>query len=139
MADVRRILGELPDDIDQHPTADGRGKSIEESIARFARCFGWDAADAPLDEWREAAESIAVQQGRDIAAAVAEVMEATELPPAAPIIAAGIGAELIQALAQDLDRECQQFGSLTNATDDCRTWATRCAPAVAVALLAQGD
>ena len=26
MADVRRILGELPDGVDQHDTLDGRGK-----------------------------------------------------------------------------------------------------------------
>jgi probable H4MPT-linked C1 transfer pathway protein len=139
MADVRRILGELPDDVDQHPTADGRGKSLEESIARFARCFGWDAADASLDEWREAAESIAVQQGRDIGSAVAELLIGAELPPAAPIIAAGIGADVITALAHDLEREVTRFGDLADATDDCRDWATRCAPAVAVASLAGSD
>ncbi len=49
MADVRRILGTLPADVDQHATLDGRGTSVEESIARFARCFGRDAADAAAD------------------------------------------------------------------------------------------
>ncbi len=46
MADVRRILGELPDGVDQHDTLDGHGKTINESVTRFARCFGRDAIDA---------------------------------------------------------------------------------------------
>ena len=49
MADVRRVLGTLADDVDQHDTADGRGKSVAESVARFARVFG---RDAPTRPWR---------------------------------------------------------------------------------------
>jgi uncharacterized hydantoinase/oxoprolinase family protein len=66
-------------------------------------------------------------------------MITAQLPPAAPIIAAGIGAGVITALAKDLARDCISFAEFANATDDCREWATRCAPAVAVALLAGSD
>ena len=46
MADVHRILGSLPEEADQMPTADGRAKTIEASRARLARMVGHDAGDA---------------------------------------------------------------------------------------------
>jgi probable H4MPT-linked C1 transfer pathway protein len=137
MADVRRILGTLPEDADQHDTADGRGKSLEESLERFARCFGRDRLEASLEDWRTAAYTIADQQMADIGEAVAEVLGATPIPAGAPVIAAGIGAALIAPLAADLGRPCHQFGDIIEADASCRLWATRCAPAVAVALLAE--
>ena len=136
MGDVRRVLGTLPDDVDQHPTLDGRGKSLEESIARFARCFGCDAPDATLDDWRAAAGDIAGQQMREIRSAIEEVLQATALPANAPIVVAGIGANAIETIARNIGRRSLRFGTLAGAADDCREWATRCAPAVAVALLA---
>ncbi len=135
MADVRRILGELHADVDQHETADRRGVSLEESLARFARCFGRDRAEALLGDWRDAARAIADQQMHGLAAAAAQVLVATPIPGGAPIIAAGIGASLIAALAADLGRSCRLFGDLIDAADDARGWATACAPAAAVALL----
>ncbi len=137
MADVRRVLGMLPGDVDQHATLDGRGKSAEESMARLARCFGRDATNATIDAWQAAARDIAAQQGREIRSAMEEALAAVPLPASAPIVAAGIGAEVIADLARDMGRTCLHFGTLADANDDCREWATRCAPAVAVALLAQ--
>jgi probable H4MPT-linked C1 transfer pathway protein len=139
MADVRRILGELPHDTDNHDTADHRGKSFDESVARFARSLGHDSAETTLDDWRVAARDIADQQMRVIYDACSQVLAATPLPHAATVIAAGIGAPLIDTLAGNLTRPCCSFGSLADTTDDCRLWATRCAPAVAVALLAAAN
>ncbi len=136
MADVGRILGELPRDIDQHETADHRGKSLDESVSRVARSLGYDGADATLDDWRNVARNIAEQQMRAIHDACSQVVTATPLPDDAPIVAAGIGAPLIEALARKLARPCRTFGDLANATENCRLWATRCAPATAIALLA---
>jgi probable H4MPT-linked C1 transfer pathway protein len=138
MADVRRILGELPDGVDQHDTLDGRGKSVEESLARFARCFGRDAADVSVGDWRTAARDIAGRQMSDVRGAVTDVLAAAGLPSYAPIVAAGVGAPQIDVLARTLGRKALRFGALAAATSDCEEWATRCAPAVAVALLAQG-
>jgi probable H4MPT-linked C1 transfer pathway protein len=138
MADVRRILGELPEGVDQHVTLDGRGKSAEESVARFARCFGRDAGDAHAGEWRAAAGDIADRQMSDVRAAVTDVLAVAGLPSHAPIVVAGIGAPQVETLARMLGRETLHFGSLAMATPDCEEWATRCAPAVAVALLAAG-
>ncbi len=139
MADVRRVLGGLPDGVDQHRTADGRGTSLEESLARFARCFGRDRADATLEEWRAAAREIADRQMHEILKAVGEVVAVTPLPDDAPIISAGIGAEAVTELATELNRPSRTFGDLIGAAEDCRTWATRCAPASSVAMLAHRD
>lgn len=139
MADVYRIVGRLPDDVDQHQTADGRGTSLEESLARFARCFGHDRADATYEDWREVAGEIADKQMHEILVAIGEVRTATPMPDGAPIVAAGIGSDAVAALARELNRPSRAFGDLIPVAEDCRTWATRCAPAAAVALLAARD
>lgn len=139
MADARRILGELPDNADQQDTTDRRGKTLDESVARFARSLGRDSVDATRDDWSDAARDILDQQLRTIHNACSEVLAATPLPADAPVVAAGIGAYLIETLASKLARPCRNFGDLVNATDDCRLWATRCAPAAAIALLATDE
>jgi probable H4MPT-linked C1 transfer pathway protein len=137
MADVRRILGELPDGVDQHATVDGRGTSVEESGARLARCFGRDAADASFEDWRSAARDIADRQLAEVRAAIEDVLTRSTLTSDAPVVAAGIGAAQIEAIARALGRPTLRFAALANAAPDYEEWATRCAPAVAVALLAQ--
>lgn len=136
MADVRRVLDALPDGLDQHPTLDGRGKSPAESLERFARCFGRDAAEFSTDAWRIAAAGILAQQMDDIADAVRHVLAEAQLPDEAPIVAAGIGNFEIAALARQLGRRHISFADVADADASCRDWASRCAPAVAVALLA---
>jgi probable H4MPT-linked C1 transfer pathway protein len=136
MADVRRILGELPHGLDQHATADGRGKSVEESTARFARVFGRDAEDASMDDWRAAAREIADKQMREIRIATASVLATHKQLGGAPVVVAGIGAPQVAALMAQEGKKIVRFGALANATPDCEEWTTHCAPAVAVALLA---
>jgi probable H4MPT-linked C1 transfer pathway protein len=136
MADVRRITDELPEDLRDYETADGRGTSLEDCLARFARCFGRDRADAALEDWRKSAHVIADRQTAEISSAIAEVLTARPVPDGAPVIAAGIGAPLIPPLAADLGRTCRAFGDLIEVDEECRAWAKRCAPAVSVALLA---
>jgi probable H4MPT-linked C1 transfer pathway protein len=137
MADVRRVLGELPHGVDQHATADGRGKSVEESVARFARVFGRDAEDASMEEWRSAARDLADKQTAEIRRAVITVMSGAAPLRESPIVVAGIGAPQVAALMTQEGKEIVCFSALANATPDCEDWATRCAPAAAVALLAQ--
>ena len=139
MADVRRILGTLPADVDQHATLDGRGTSVQESTARFARCFGRDAADAATEDWCACGREAADRQIAEVRAAIGDVLAASALPAGAPMVAAGIGDAEIRTLAAMLGRPSIDFGTLAAATPDCGEWATYCAPAVAVALLAQTD
>ena len=44
MADVHRILGNIPAGADQMATADGRDKTVDASRVRLARMVGRDAA-----------------------------------------------------------------------------------------------
>ena len=62
MADVHRILGTLPPDVDLMATADGREKTIAASRARLARMLGADAADADEGTWTLVARWFAESQ-----------------------------------------------------------------------------
>jgi probable H4MPT-linked C1 transfer pathway protein len=136
MADVRRILGELPGGLDQHATADGRGKSVEESVARFARVFGRDAEGAPIDEWRAAAREFADKQMTEIRLASNVVLAQADHVDG-PVVVAGVGAPQLEVLMHYQRRETVRFGVLAGAMPECADWATYCAPAAALALLAQ--
>jgi probable H4MPT-linked C1 transfer pathway protein len=135
MADVHRILGDLRDGVDQHATADGRGKSLDESIARFARMFGRDAHEGTLEDWRASAEFVRIAQLTSIEEGISAVLADTAITANAPLVAAGTGASEVACIAERLGRPHVVFGDLATAADDCRTWATACAPAVSVAHL----
>lgn len=135
-ADLRRIIGDLPDGVDVQDTADGRGTSVEECIGRLARIFGRDAVEGSLQDWRNAARYLADRQLRSIEDAAAQVISASGLDAAAPVVAAGIGAPVVQDLAGRLGRTVLAFADLADAEPGARHWAGRCAPATALALLA---
>jgi (4-(4-[2-(gamma-L-glutamylamino)ethyl]phenoxymethyl)furan-2-yl)methanamine synthase len=138
MADVRRILGDLPDDVDQHDTADGRGKSVDESLGRLARMFGRDNSEGDLAVWQTSAAFLADVQLRSILEGCRQVLAANPMSPAAPIIAAGIGAKDVGAVAGRLGRQFIPFAEVARATESTSLWATRCAPAASAALLLAG-
>ncbi|MFT3730609.1 MAG: hydantoinase/oxoprolinase family protein [Hyphomicrobium sp.] len=134
MADVRRILGSLPDDVDQHETADGRGKTQQESLDRFARGFGRDGDMRHLSTWRASAAYVEERQIRSIDDGALQVLSR---PGTAidGVVTAGIGASAAARVAVRLGLPSVTFGELIAAEDGQQLWATRCAPAVAVALL----
>jgi (4-(4-[2-(gamma-L-glutamylamino)ethyl]phenoxymethyl)furan-2-yl)methanamine synthase len=134
MADVRRVLGELLDDVDLHDTADGRGKSVEESLARLARGFGRDAEMRHLTTWQASAVHIRDEQLRSIVEGAIQVLSRPGLELTS-VVAAGIGAPVAEIIAQRLGLPCMTFGEVINAELKSRLWATRCAPAVSVAML----
>jgi probable H4MPT-linked C1 transfer pathway protein len=138
-ADARRVVGQLPEGVDQHATADGRGTSVEESAARLARMFCRDMADGTLADWRESARDILEQQIAAILDGVAQVLARSPLAADAPVIAAGIGADVAADIARRIGRTSVSFGDLTGASPEVALWATRCAPAVAVAMLSDRD
>ena len=138
MADVRRVLGELPDDVDLHDTADGRGKSIKESLARMARGFGRDGEMRHLATWQVAALHICDEQLHSIFDGAIQVLSRPGLEIDI-VVAAGIGAPVAHAIANRLGLGCIDFGEFIGADASCRLWATRCAPAVAVALLSSAS
>jgi probable H4MPT-linked C1 transfer pathway protein len=136
MADVYRLTGELPPHADQHATADGRGKSLKESAVRLARMVGRDASAASEETWRTLARAIAGRQLQQLQDAAARVMSAAALPSEAPLVGAGVGRFVAEALARRLARRYRGFDSLITACDgETAAQAADAAPAVAVALL----
>lgn len=131
MADVRRVLGWLPEGVDQHGTSDGRGKTVAESRARMARCFGRDAEAGEEADWVEAARAIADIQ-------VVSIIDGCRQVGAAhgQVVAAGIGSGVVAQVAGRLGRPVVTFGRLIGALPEWAEWATRCAPAVSVVMLA---
>ena len=136
VADVYRVLGVLPAGADQHPTADGRDRSVESSARRLARMLGRDFAPDELPAYRRLAAQLAGCQSRHIVAAAKRVTARAALPASAPVIGAGVGRFLAQRVAERLGRPYSDFGSLIAAEPAVREEAARAAPAAAVALLA---
>jgi probable H4MPT-linked C1 transfer pathway protein len=139
MADVWRLAGDLPDDADPYPAADQRGKSPEESAARLARMLGRDASEAELAEWITLARYFADCQLAEIEHTARGLAERDALPPRAPVIGAGCGRFIAKQLAERLGCPYLDFADLIDAAPEAREMAARCAPAVAVALLAARD
>lgn len=134
MADVYRALGELPDGVDVHATADGRGTSQAESCARLARCFGRDFKDGTEAIWQPAARHVAHVQLQTMMNGVLQVLSAT--PECGHlVVSAGIGSHIVGEIARRIGAGHVTFAGATGITGGPEIWATRCAPAVAMALL----
>jgi len=136
MADVYRLSGELPEDADPYPTPDQRGKGSEHSAARLARMLGLDASDAPMSEWIALANDFAGHQLALLEEAANQVLSKASVPAGAPIVGAGCGQFLISRLAGRLGRNYVDFTDTIDVEPNAREMAGRCAPAVAVAILA---
>lgn len=134
-ADVYRLTGELDPDLDQHDTADHRGKDRRATCARLARMIGRDARDAGAADWIDLARTFRSAQLRLIEDAVAQVLAASALSVEAPVVAAGCGDFLVREIAGHLGRRCIEFDRLLGATGPAARWARVCAPSVAVAVL----
>jgi (4-(4-[2-(gamma-L-glutamylamino)ethyl]phenoxymethyl)furan-2-yl)methanamine synthase len=136
-ADVWRLLGLLPEDSDQHPAADGGPKTIEGSARRLARMVGADLGDAPPAAWAEVARAFAREQEATLLRAARRQLSRGLLAGDAPVVATGGGAFIARRLAEALGRPCRDLASLVEAAPQAAAGVGRCAPAVAVALLAR--
>jgi probable H4MPT-linked C1 transfer pathway protein len=136
MADVHRLTGALPEDADQLPAADGRGKTQEDSARRLARMLGRDLGSAAMGDWRRLAVHLAERQLQTLQSAADRILSRGTLDDDAPIVGAGVGRFLARGLAQRLRRPYVDFAELVEGETAAREWAARCAPAAAVAILA---
>lgn len=139
MADVYRLTGELPENYDMADTADGAGKSSEESARRLARMVGCDLADATMQQWRDLAYSVKSQQMRLLQTALERSLSRALLSDEAPLVGAGAGRFLVKELAQCLRRPYRDATALISATPGTADWAGVCLPAYAVAWLSIKD
>lgn len=141
MADVYRVLGELPAGADQYETADGRPADFAHSCARLARMLGTDADDAHRDALTGCARQLRAAQLRAIDAGLAQLASRRGVPAglAMTLVAAGAGAFLVPRLAALHDARVVDFAALAEAPPALAASAAQCAPAVAVARLAAAE
>jgi probable H4MPT-linked C1 transfer pathway protein len=137
IADVYRLLGCLPTDVDQQGTADARGKSLDETCGRLARMIGRDAADASAAEWKELARHFAGLQLGHIENAVLHVLSRRNLPRGAPVVGCGVGRFVARKLAKRLRRPYRDLSSLLATGPGAEPLVSSYATAAAVALLAE--
>jgi probable H4MPT-linked C1 transfer pathway protein len=136
-ADVHRLCGRLPEDADQLPAADGGEKTAEGSARRLARMIGRDAESLPITAWRRLAAWLARAQSRQLEDACERLLSRVPLPDDAPLIGAGVGRFLTAELATRLQRPYLEFAQLLPGGRAGPDRVSDCAPAVAVAWLAQ--
>jgi (4-(4-[2-(gamma-L-glutamylamino)ethyl]phenoxymethyl)furan-2-yl)methanamine synthase len=139
MADVWRMLGELPEGADPYPTPDLKGKSTQESAARLARMLGRDLNDAGLLALADLAGYFAECQLAEIEAAAAALLAREAMPAEAPVIGAGCGRFAARRVAERLGRAYCDFADLLDCAPGARDMAATCAPAVAVGILAASE
>ena len=140
IADAWRVLGRLPEDADQHPTADGRGKSVAESRLRLSRMIGVDVAEADDEAWRGLAAAYAERQIRLVHDGALLALSGAGLPAGAPVVAGGVGRFVVAEVARRLGRDCLDLADLIPVADGPNAAAVArraadCAPAAAMALL----
>jgi (4-(4-[2-(gamma-L-glutamylamino)ethyl]phenoxymethyl)furan-2-yl)methanamine synthase len=135
-ADVYRLTGELDKRYDQHASADGAEKTPQASARRLARMVGRDARELPLESWQMLAASFRAAQLDRIRRAAQQALLRAAVAPAGVLVAAGSGAFLVPELARALRRPATVFDRLVNSRIDDAAVGV-CAPAVAVAMLAQ--
>jgi len=138
MADVHRLTGNLDTAHDMAETADGAGKSLQESSRRLARMVGRDLDDAAMDRWVELAFFLADAQLQDVRVAVERVLSRGMEDESLPLIGAGAGRFMVRELARQMRRDYVDFADLLEGTNDLKAWAAVCAPAFAIAWLAGG-
>ncbi|MBX9925660.1 MAG: hypothetical protein K2Y05_04830 [Hyphomicrobiaceae bacterium] len=134
MADVYRVLGTLPDGLDQMATADGRSTSREDSTARLARMFGRDTEPGEEASWMAAARHIAASHLRAIEDGCLQVLSA-EPDCGRLIVSAGIGASLAVEIARRSGATHVPFAVIAGVSEALAERAGQAAPATALALL----
>jgi (4-(4-[2-(gamma-L-glutamylamino)ethyl]phenoxymethyl)furan-2-yl)methanamine synthase len=139
MADIWRLLGDLPAGADPYPTPDLKGKSTQESAARLARMLGRDASEAGLLAWADVARHFAEIQLAEIEVAAATLALREDIQPDAPVIGAGCGRFIAREVARRMGRDFYDFSELIQCNPEMRETAAVCAPAVAVGLLAANE
>lgn len=137
-ADVYRLSGELDEADDMAPTADGAGKTAQDSARRLARMIGHDLDAAPQAQWETLALAFREQQISRIKHAALRCYSRHIIAADAPLIGAGVGRFLVQQLAHQLGRPYIDVNAMLMAQSDIsRHWAGICLPAYAVARLGQ--
>ncbi|MFS8036311.1 hydantoinase/oxoprolinase family protein [Xanthobacter sp. AM11] len=140
-ADIHRLTGDLPEEADLHPAADGGPKTRDASARRLLRMVGRDLAGeacraaGTLAEAEALAAAAAEAQLFRLHQSLAQVLSARNAPRHAPLLGAGVGRFMVQRLAERVGRPYRDAGLLLAGSRRLAAEAADCAPAVAVARL----
>jgi len=134
-ADIYRLTGELIDEDDMVETADGAGKTELESARRLARMIGRDVEDEEISAWKTLAFEFRKAQLMRLQEALTSLVDTNQ---DMPLLGAGAGRFLVQALANKMNRSYLDVESLLNTSKSATRCASICLPAVAVASLSLG-
>jgi len=135
-ADVYRLTGELDEAADMADTADGATKSMEDSARRLARMVGCDINDAPKAAWIGLARAFRQTQITLLSQAAMRCLSRNCTDQASPIVGAGAGSFLVNALATQLNRPYLDIATLIQGDSAAsKHMAAVCLPAYAVAYL----
>ena len=136
MADVYRITGDLDEQFDLMPAADGGRKTRYHSIKRLARMLGadYDESDA-MEPWVDVAHHIAEKQFEKIDRAFNRVANRAGTTVLKNIVAAGAGRFIIRKLASRNGYGATDFEDLLPSSNKNLRDANNCSTAVAVAAL----
>jgi len=136
MSDVYRLTGELDEQFDLTPAADGKEKNQYGSAGRLARMLGTDYQEHDdVQPWVEVAEYIAGKQFEMIEDAYLKMKQQHEGQLGNFIVAAGAGRFIIDKLAKKHDCSVMNFEDLLQAAEERLEQINNCAAAVAVAQL----
>lgn len=143
MGDVYRLTGDLTDSQDISDTADGRSKTLIDSARRLARMIGHDVEDADMTAWIALAQVFKQMQLHALKKAVmrqlsrlASFDQKALLNEDSPIIGAGVGVEIVKALAQQLNQPFFYARDMICANSLAeKNWVSICFPAYSVANL----
>jgi probable H4MPT-linked C1 transfer pathway protein len=137
-ADIYRLTGDLKAAEDMAETADGSGKTLDDSARRIARMIGRDLQSAPISAWIRLAEAFKQMQLNQLKNAAMRNLSCGLIDSHAPFVGAGAGSFLVRELALQLNRRyCDIDSLITGSTSASRRWAGVCLPAYAVACIAK--
>lgn len=131
MRDVYLMLGDLPEEPTNNVTADGRPATREHAVSRLARMICGDRTQFNENDALEAAREIAKEQLAMICNALELVLSQRGARPQT-VIVSGQG----EFLARQAIAELQFGGVIVSLADKLGPRASRCAPAHALAVLA---
>jgi (4-(4-[2-(gamma-L-glutamylamino)ethyl]phenoxymethyl)furan-2-yl)methanamine synthase len=135
-ADVYRLLGYLAAEVDCDPSADNRGKHLEDCARRLARMVGTDSHYGSLSTWQKLARYFAERQCQQLTEASLQVLSRVDLAPDAPIVGAGIGRFVAAECARRLQRPYRDFSQALASHPRASSVSADHASAAALARLA---
>jgi probable H4MPT-linked C1 transfer pathway protein len=130
--DAYLTLNELPEELDNTNTADGRPATRLAAQSRLSRCLCADVTECSTSDVLAAAEAIRQQQTAQIVVAVAQVL-ARQASPVTSGVVSGRG----EFLARRVLERMKIDGRLVSLSESLGAELSRCAPAHALAVLAR--